>query len=203
MSWTIEATAPACPAGSPGPTDAVFPRPAPGAGDVSGSFDEAECRVDEDSGESEPVLPFTYANEGEGEGQMWVEVDGRTTIGTTLSPGSEGTQRIDMDEGEHTYEILGRDHVEEPGEGTGRVLDSVTTTAPDCTEDPGTDEPGTDEPGTDEPGPVNSGSDEPGADETAGDDSGTDETADTDETAGDDSGTSAPTPEIPRVVHTG
>ena len=195
VGWTIETTAPTCPAGSPSPSDAVFPRPAPAAGDVSASFGEAECRTDDDTGGMEPLLPFAYANEWEGEGQMWVEVDGRTTIGTTLSPGSEGTQQIGLSEGEHTYEILGRDHVEEPGEGTGRVLDSVTATAPDCSDESGSDEPGGDEPGNDEPGSDEPGADDPGAgDDTSSDDAGDDSS---------DAGTDGSTPEIPSVVHTG
>lgn len=69
-----------------------------------------------------------------------------------------------MDEGEHTYSLYG---------AKGDLLDSVTVTAPDCSDD-GTVDPGTDEPGTDEPG----------------DDAGTPVVT-------------APTPEIPKVVQTG
>ena len=86
-----------------------------------------------------------------------------------------------MEEGEYTYSLYG---------AKGELLDSVTVTAPDCSDDgtvdPGTDEPGTDEPGTDEPGTGDPGT-------------GTDE-------PGDDAGTpvvTAPTPEIPKVVQTG
>lgn len=170
-------TAPECPAGSPEPTAAVWPKVTDEepAADLSASWGDPSC--ESAIGATPPVLPFEWANAGEGEGTMSIAVDDQPLGESAISPQSSGTHEVSMSEGEHTYTLLDGDV----------VLDETTQTAPDCsTDEPGTDEPGTDDPGTDDPG-----ADDPGT--------GTDE-------PGDDTGTpvvTAPTPEIPKVVQTG
>lgn len=187
----LTVTAPECPEGSPDPTSDVFPNDRVAAAVVDGAFTEPTCTNPTEQSLEPPVLPFDYDNTGTDNGFIAYAVDGLVQLGTFVSPGGSRTQAIAMEEGEHTYSLYG---------AKGELLDSVTVTAPDCSDD-GTVDPGTDEPGSDEPGTDDPGTDEPGTDEPGTGDPGTG-TAE----PGDDAGTpvvTAPTPEIPKVVQTG
>ncbi|WP_434966350.1 hypothetical protein [Janibacter indicus] len=189
----LTVTAPQCPEGSPDPTSAVFPNDRVAAAVVDGAFTEPTCT---NQSLEPPVLPFDYDNTGTDNGFIAYAVDGLVRLGTFVSPGGTRTQTIAMDEGEHTYSLYG---------AKGELLDVVTVTAPDCTDD-GSGDPGTDDPGTDDPGTDDPGTDDPG--EGAGSGDGTDDGDGAGSGDGEDTGTdtprsNAPTPEIPKVVHTG
>lgn len=175
-------TAPACAAGSPSPSETVWPKIAveEPPSDISATWGEPSCGSA--VGATPPVLPFTWENEG-GAGTLGIERDGVLLGRTNISPDSSGSHDIGMTEGEHTYVLVDEDD---------DALDTTTVIAPGCTDEPGTDEPTTGAPTPDQPTTDQPTTDQPTAGQPGADDAGSDD-------AGADTGT---TPVIPAVVQT-
>lgn len=94
-SGQIQITAPACPDGSPEPSDRVHPRPSAAPADLRASWQDPTCGGGEHAADV-AVLPFDWANDGEGAGTMQVLVDGQVLGESEISPGAAGTQYVDM-----------------------------------------------------------------------------------------------------------